>query len=190
MSLQRALQLKRHSLSLSLNLPSFTGREGGTAVVLWILSLDLSLALNLNLGLVLGLAGWCHGVLTSERQLVQVLDFPDLGGVVGGAGGEVLDVRGEEDAGYVLLVRFEVGYWDEGCFFAVLFHAPDEDVALVACQLRQFQQKESGGWFCNSHCCFLRKAYFHPMRLLPNSLVRLPRVSIGASKSSPPNPKS
>jgi len=51
---------------------------------------------------------------------IQVFDLPDLGSAVGAAGCEMLDVGGEEDAGYVGIVSFEVGYGDEGCFFAVL----------------------------------------------------------------------
>lgn len=66
-------------------------------------------------------------------KLVEVIfHFPDLGGVVGGAGGEVFDIRGEQDAGYILVMGFEVGYGDELGFVAVLLHAPDEDVALDA----------------------------------------------------------
>ena len=61
---------------------------------------------------------------------IEVFDFPDLGGAVGAAGCEVLDVGGEEDAGYVGVVGFEVGYGDEGCFFAVLEEVPDVDIAL------------------------------------------------------------
>lgn len=39
----------------------------------------------------------------------EVLDFPDLGSVVGGAGCEMLDIGGKEDAGYVVLVCGEMG---------------------------------------------------------------------------------
>jgi len=60
----------------------------------------------------------------------EIFDFPDFGGAVGAAGCEVLDVGGEEDAGYVGVVGFEVGYWDELGFFAELEEVPDVDVAL------------------------------------------------------------
>lgn len=64
---------------------------------------------------------------------IEILDFPDLGGVVCGAGCEVLDVWGEEHAGNVILVCGEVGYWDQGGLFAVLEEVPDVDVSLVSC---------------------------------------------------------
>lgn len=44
---------------------------------------------------------------------LEVGDFPDLGGVIGAAGGKLLDVGGEEDAGDVLIVGAEVGDGDE-----------------------------------------------------------------------------
>lgn len=50
-----------------------------------------------GLGLVIGADG------------LHVLDFPDLGRVVGAAGGELLDIGREKDAGDVLLVCREVG---------------------------------------------------------------------------------
>ncbi len=42
----------------------------------------------------------------------------------------MLDVWGEQHAGYVVFVSGEVGYWDQGCLFAVLEEVPDVDVAL------------------------------------------------------------
>jgi hypothetical protein len=60
----------------------------------------------------------------------EVFDFPDLGRVVGGAGCEVLDIRREKDAGYIVFVRGEVGYRNEGGLFAVLEEVPDVDIAL------------------------------------------------------------
>lgn len=63
---------------------------------------------------------------------LEVADLPDLGGVVGGAGGELLDVRGEEDARDVLLVGAELGHRVDVCavLVRVLGEFPDEDVAL------------------------------------------------------------
>lgn len=52
--------------------------------------------------------------------------------MVGGAGREVPDVGGEEDACYVGHVRLEGGYGDEGGNVVVLDHAPDVDVALLS----------------------------------------------------------
>jgi hypothetical protein len=61
--------------------------------------------------------------------LLARLDLPDLGGVVGAAGGELLDVWGEEDAGDVLAVGVELGDGDELGALVVLDEVPDEDVA-------------------------------------------------------------
>jgi hypothetical protein len=66
----------------------------------------------------------------------EVLDFPDFGGAVRAAGCEVLYVRREEDAGYVGVVGFEVGYWDELGFVAELDEVPDVDVALDLLEAR------------------------------------------------------
>jgi hypothetical protein len=60
----------------------------------------------------------------------KVLDFPDLGGVVGRASGQVLNVGRKENTGNVVLVCGEMGDWDEGSLFAVLEEVPDVDVAL------------------------------------------------------------
>jgi len=43
----------------------------------------------------------------------------------------VLDIGREEDAGYVVFVGGEMGYWDEGGLFAVLEEVPDVDIALA-----------------------------------------------------------
>lgn len=51
------------------------------------------------------------GVLV-RREGFHVYHLPDLGRVVGAAGGELLDVRRQEDAGYVLVVRAELGDGD------------------------------------------------------------------------------
>jgi hypothetical protein len=59
-----------------------------------------------------------------------VRNLPDLGGVVGGAGGQVLDVWGEEDASNVLGMGLEVGDRDERGLLTVLNKVPDENVAL------------------------------------------------------------
>ena len=63
---------------------------------------------------------------------LDVADLPYLGGVVCGAGGELLDVRGEEDARDVLLVGAELGHRVDICavLVRVLGEFPDEDVAL------------------------------------------------------------
>lgn len=66
---------------------------------------------------------WDHGL--------EVFDFPDLSRVVGGTGCQVLDVWGEQNAGYVVFVGGEVGYWDKGCLLAVLEEVPNVDIALV-----------------------------------------------------------
>ena len=63
------------------------------------------------------------------------VNLPDLGRVVGAAGGELLDVWREEDAGYVFLVRGEVGDRKELCSIEGLDQLPDEDVALFYCKL-------------------------------------------------------
>lgn len=59
----------------------------------------------------------------------EVLDFPDLGSVVSGAGSKVLDVGREEDTGDVVLVCGEVCDGDEGSLLAVLDEVPDVDIA-------------------------------------------------------------
>lgn len=58
------------------------------------------------------------------------VDLPDLGGVVGGAGRELLDVRGQQDARDVLLVRVEVRDGLQLGAVEGLDEGPDEDVAL------------------------------------------------------------
>ena len=50
----------------------------------------------------------------------DVADLPDFGGVVGAAGGELLDVGGEEDAGYVFFVGVELGDGEDVCAFEAL----------------------------------------------------------------------
>ncbi len=50
----------------------------------------------------------------------EVLDFPNLGGVVGGASGEVLDVGREENTGNVLLMGREMGDRNERSLFTKL----------------------------------------------------------------------
>jgi hypothetical protein len=61
---------------------------------------------------------------------LHVLDLPDLGRMVGTAGGQLLDVGGEEDAGDVLLVCRKVGQGDELRSIVGLEKLPDEDIAL------------------------------------------------------------
>lgn len=62
--------------------------------------------------------------------LVRV-HLPYLGGVVGRAGRELLDVGGQQDARDVLLVRVEVGDGLQLGSVEGLDEGPDEDVALV-----------------------------------------------------------
>lgn len=61
---------------------------------------------------------------------VEILDFPDLGCVVGATGCEVLDVGGEQDAGDVLAMCFEVSDGHELGLFTVLQEVPDVYTAL------------------------------------------------------------
>lgn len=80
-----------------------------------------------------------QGRLEGERVRVAVvvqlgglldIDLPDLGGVVRGAGGQLLDVGREEDARDVVLVRREVRDGLQLGAIKVLDQGPDEDVAL------------------------------------------------------------
>lgn len=50
--------------------------------------------------------------------------------MVGGAGGQVADVRGEEDPRDVGVVGEEFAHGDDGGEVAALHHFPDVDVAL------------------------------------------------------------
>lgn len=59
-----------------------------------------------------------------------VLDLPNLGSVVGAAGGELLDIRGEEDARDVFFMRGEVRHGDHASSVVFLFNLPDKDIAL------------------------------------------------------------
>lgn len=68
-------------------------------------------------------------ILIGLLGLVGV-DFPDLGGVVGGACGELLGIGGEQDSGDVLFVSVEVGDRLEVGAVEGLNEGPDEDVAL------------------------------------------------------------
>lgn len=68
-------------------------------------------------------------VLVGLLRLLRV-HLPDLGSVVGGAGGELLGVGGEQDAGDVLLVRVEVRDGLEVGAVEGLNEGPDKDVAL------------------------------------------------------------
>lgn len=61
---------------------------------------------------------------------LDVAHLPDLGGVVGAAGRELFDVRGEENARDGLLVRVEVRHGHELGAVEGLDELPDEDVAL------------------------------------------------------------
>lgn len=68
--------------------------------------------------------------LVAPGGLVEV-DLPDLGGVVGRAGRQLLDVRGEEDPRDVLLVGGEVGDGLELGAVEGLDQGPDKDITLL-----------------------------------------------------------
>jgi hypothetical protein len=72
------------------------------------------------------------GQVVAWLQIVRHagVERPDAGRVVGGAGREVADVGGEEDAGNVCSVGGELAYGDDGGCVVALDHAPDVDVAL------------------------------------------------------------
>lgn len=108
----RRNQVGRISTECAIPDPALVARQG-----------TLELERLLGLFLVGDLAG-----LGEER--LEILDFPYLGGAVGAAGGQVLDVGGEEDAGDGAVVGFEVGEGDELGFLAELEEVPDVDVAL------------------------------------------------------------
>lgn len=82
----------------------------------------------------------------------QVFHLPDLGGVVGAAGGELLDVRGEEDAGDVFFVGVEVRDGEELGAVEGLDELPDEDIALLRCVLDGMSLKCLGGHGNIPHC--------------------------------------
>jgi len=75
--------------------------------------------------------GGREAILTSDVVRRCRIDGPDPSGVVGGAGCEVADVGGKQDAVDVLVVGQKASNRDEGGDVAVLDHAPDVDVALV-----------------------------------------------------------
>lgn len=62
---------------------------------------------------------------------LEVLDLPDLGGVVRAARREVLDVGREEDPRDVLRVRLEVGDGHQLRLFTVLEEMPNVDATLI-----------------------------------------------------------
>lgn len=59
------------------------------------------------------------------------VNAPDLGRVIGRAGGKVAHVRGEKDASDIFRVRLELANRDELGNVTVLDHAPDVAVPLV-----------------------------------------------------------
>jgi hypothetical protein len=61
---------------------------------------------------------------------LEIFDLPDPGCMIGTTGCEMLDIRGEENSGDILVVGFEVGDGHELSFLAVLEEMPDEDIAL------------------------------------------------------------
>lgn len=79
--------------------------------------------------------GGLEGEGPVEAALVRAgglldVDLPDLGGVVGGARRQLLDVRGQQDARDVLLVRRELRDGLQLGAVEGLDQGPDEDVAL------------------------------------------------------------
>ena len=58
------------------------------------------------------------------------INGPDAGIVVGAAGTEMADIRGEKDPSDVRGMSLEGGHSNEGGDVAVLEHAPDIDVPL------------------------------------------------------------
>lgn len=74
--------------------------------------------------------GFCWCLARDWDHGLEILDFPDLGCVVGAASCEMLDVWREEHAGDVVAVCLEVGDGDKSGLFAVLEEVPDIDVAL------------------------------------------------------------
>jgi hypothetical protein len=61
---------------------------------------------------------------------VKILDLPDLGGVVGGAGREMLDIRREQYTKKVIVMGLKMGHRNKLGLLAVLQEAPDEYTAL------------------------------------------------------------
>ncbi len=90
---------------------------------------------------------WNHGL--------EVFDFPDLSRVVGGASCKVLDVWGEQDAGYVIFMCGEVSYRDKGCLLAVLEEVPDVDITLV-----MLEASKKNWMICLLSWC-LRRVWIH-----------------------------
>lgn len=63
------------------------------------------------------------------RRVFRV-KVPHLGGVIGGAGSQVLDIGGQEDAIEVVHVGLEGRNWDHQRLFFGLDHAPNVDISL------------------------------------------------------------
>jgi hypothetical protein len=71
------------------------------------------------------------GVRTSRLHL---FNLPDLGGMVGATGCELLDVGRKEDTSNIFLVCREVGHWDKLGALESLYKLPDKDVTrIVGC---------------------------------------------------------
>lgn len=62
---------------------------------------------------------------------LEILDFPNLGRMVSGAGRKMLDIRGEQDSSDVVIMSLEVGDGHELGLLAVLHEVPDINAALV-----------------------------------------------------------
>lgn len=58
------------------------------------------------------------------------VEIPHFGSVVSGAGGQVLDIRRQENAGEVILVGLEGADRNDASGFFILNHTPDIDIAL------------------------------------------------------------
>lgn len=69
--------------------------------------------------------------MTGDRNHgVEILDFPNLGGVVGATGREMLDIRREENASDVFVVGLEVSDWHKLSLLTILKEVPNVNIAL------------------------------------------------------------
>jgi len=65
-----------------------------------------------------------------RNHRLEILDFPDFGGMISTASCKMLDIGGEKNAGDVLIVGLEVCDWDQGGFLTMLDKEPDKDITL------------------------------------------------------------
>lgn len=99
----------------------------------------------------------CVGVAVSShvcRRLVRYrlqvffvhVNLPNPDSMVGGTGGEELDVGRQQQTGQVVFVSFENPAREEGGGVVVLIHAPDIDVALVDGSVGDRMSKNTGDY--------------------------------------------